>query len=70
MKKCPACLAFFDRFRCNSPDECDCPRCQGYCLCEHEKENIDRLGPDYRLPEQYYSDLAHEKRRRHMRGED
>jgi len=30
----------------------------------------DRDGPDYRLPEQYYADLAHEKKRRHMLGED
>ena len=29
-----------------------------------------RGGPDYRLPEQYYADLAHEKRRKHMLGED
>jgi hypothetical protein len=27
-------------------------------------------GPDYRLPEQYFSDLAREKRQRRMRGED
>ena len=27
-------------------------------------------GPDYRLPEQYYADQAHEKRRKHMLGED
>jgi hypothetical protein len=30
----------------------------------------DRDGPDYRLPEQYYADMAHEKRQRRMRGEE
>ena len=31
---CEACSRFFARFRCNAPEECDCPRCQGYCKCE------------------------------------
>jgi hypothetical protein len=32
--RCPACEAFFNRgFRCNAPLECDCPRCQGLCIC-------------------------------------
>jgi hypothetical protein len=30
---CKYCRAFFLRFRCNKPQECDCPRCQGYCRC-------------------------------------
>lgn len=32
--KCNRCAAFLERFRCNSPDECDCPRCQGLCECD------------------------------------
>lgn len=31
--QCSLCRAFFARFRCNSPGECDCPRCQGSCRC-------------------------------------
>lgn len=30
---CIQCQSFFERFRCNSPDECDCPKCQGTCEC-------------------------------------
>lgn len=34
MKKvCPKCETFFARFKCNAPDECDCPQCQGLCSC-------------------------------------
>ena len=33
MKPCRFCQDFFERFRCNSPDECDCPRCSGLCEC-------------------------------------
>ncbi|MBK7822954.1 MAG: hypothetical protein IPJ61_18390 [Tessaracoccus sp.] len=31
--QCEKCSAFFSRFSCNAPDECDCPRCQVYCEC-------------------------------------
>ncbi len=31
--ECDYCARFFDRFRCNKPDNCDCPKCQGYCYC-------------------------------------
>lgn len=31
--KCGACENFFSRFQCNKGDECDCPKCQGYCKC-------------------------------------
>jgi hypothetical protein len=34
---CEACVTFFARFRCNIPDECDCPKCQGYCGCDREE---------------------------------
>lgn len=30
---CPKCVEFFAVYRCNSPDECDCPKCQGLCEC-------------------------------------
>lgn len=30
---CTKCQQFFERYRCNAPDECDCPKCQGYCKC-------------------------------------
>ena len=32
--KCPMCRDFFSKYRCNSPEECDCPKCQGLCECE------------------------------------
>jgi hypothetical protein len=32
--ECDKCSRFFARFRCNAPDECDCPKCQGMCECE------------------------------------
>lgn len=35
---CRFCEKFFARFRCNAPDECDCPKCQGMCECEREEE--------------------------------
>jgi hypothetical protein len=44
---CRFCKEFFAQFRCNAPDECDCPKCQGYCECEHslnEVARLDRLG--------------------------
>ena len=28
---CEKCKAFFSNYKCNSPGECDCPRCQGMC---------------------------------------
>ena len=31
--QCGHCDKFFAKYRCNTPDECDCPRCQGYCEC-------------------------------------
>jgi hypothetical protein len=33
---CKACEDFFRYRRCNKPDECDCPRCQGGCTCRPE----------------------------------
>lgn len=34
MKKvCPKCERFLERFKCNAPEECDCPKCQGLCSC-------------------------------------
>ena len=32
-KVCVKCEQFFARFKCNAPDECDCPKCQGMCSC-------------------------------------
>lgn len=32
--RCVPCNEFFLKFRCNSPEECDCPPCQGMCECE------------------------------------
>lgn len=32
--KCRYCEGFFASYRCNKPDECDCPKCQGYCECK------------------------------------
>lgn len=37
-KLCAKCTKFFERFRCNAPMECDCPRCQGYCKCKKGSE--------------------------------
>jgi predicted HAD superfamily Cof-like phosphohydrolase len=39
VKECKYCEAFFTRYRCNAPDECDCPKCQGFCACH--KQRID-----------------------------
>jgi hypothetical protein len=30
---CKQCEKFFERFRCNAPCECDCPKCSGLCEC-------------------------------------
>jgi len=35
---CDFCKRFFARFRCNKPDECDCPKCQGMCECPEEEK--------------------------------
>ena len=32
-KVCTKCERFFAQFKCNAPDECDCPKCQGMCGC-------------------------------------
>ena len=40
-QKCEACTTFFARFRCNTPDECDCPKCQNYCECDEPNEDED-----------------------------
>lgn len=32
-KQCERCQRFFSKYRCNKPEECDCPRCQGMCEC-------------------------------------
>lgn len=36
-KQCQYCEDFFSRYRCNQPDECDCPKCQGFCKCKEQK---------------------------------
>lgn len=30
---CKHCETFFASHRCNKPEECDCPKCQGICEC-------------------------------------
>ena len=40
MFQCDMCKKFFERFRCNSPDECDCPKCQGLCTCLFEQRML------------------------------
>lgn len=42
--KCKKCEAFFSLFRCNSPNDCDCPRCQGYCECP----KLDTATPEFK----------------------
>ena len=32
--RCGRCTRFFARYRCNTPGECDCPKCQNMCTCE------------------------------------
>lgn len=32
-RKCGFCKEYFQHSGCNAPNECDCPRCQGYCEC-------------------------------------
>lgn len=44
---CDLCQRFFQQFRCNAPEECDCPKCQGMCVCPAEltmKSNPNPLG--------------------------
>lgn len=44
MDRCKLCEEFFCKYRCNSPEECDCPKCSGLCSCEFI--DLDRLrGP-------------------------
>ena len=45
---CGYCPNFFDRFRCNAPDECDCPRCQGLCECGQDVANANEPRPQGR----------------------
>jgi hypothetical protein len=33
MTTCALCARFSAKYRCNAPDECDCPKCQGLCTC-------------------------------------
>ncbi len=35
-EQCIMCKKFFVEysFRCNKPEECDCPKCQGFCECD------------------------------------
>jgi DNA (cytosine-5)-methyltransferase 1 len=33
IQHCGRCKRFFPKYRCNSPEECDCPKCQGMCEC-------------------------------------
>jgi hypothetical protein len=39
---------------------------------EGDEDHQDRrdAAPDYRTAEQYYADLAHEQKRKHLAGED
>lgn len=32
--RCKYCRDFYTNFRCNCPDECDCPKNLGYCECK------------------------------------
>jgi len=40
MVRCHFCEKFFSRFRCNAPDECDCPKCQGMCECGKDETEV------------------------------
>jgi len=33
--KCEDCTTYFASYKCNKPLECDCPKCQGLCLCNN-----------------------------------
>jgi len=35
---CDQCTAFFAQYKCNTPLECDCPKCQGQCNCNYLAE--------------------------------
>lgn len=37
-QRCKYCERFFSMYRCNKPDECDCPKCQGMCECGIKEE--------------------------------
>lgn len=43
---CPACERFFKLYKCNYPDECDCPNCQGLCLCYDDKDKEEEEDHD------------------------
>lgn len=53
MKKeaCGRCRSFFSKFRCNSPEECDCPRCQELCICD----KVEQISGKRRLRDTLYS---------------
>jgi len=38
-KMCVPCTYFFQNWKHNPAGECDCPKCQGFCKCEHPKSN-------------------------------
>lgn len=60
---CRLCQKFFAQFRCNAPDECDCPRCQGMC-----EKYLDDSGNEKDVSdeeEQRLSDLAEEQVEQH-----
>jgi hypothetical protein len=40
-KECKYCKKFFAKYKCNAPDECDCPKCQGMCECNDMNEGVN-----------------------------
>lgn len=40
--KCTKCEEFLSKYSCNSPDECDCPKCQGLCDCFELEEVVSK----------------------------
>lgn len=43
---CAECAEFFERFSCGAgvgEGECDCPVCQGYCVCDEVEGGEDGL---------------------------
>jgi len=54
---CQLCRDFYARFRCNKPNECDCPRCQGMC--------DDADGPKY-LSSLHFDDHKEDTYKRHV----
>ena len=40
---CKRCDEFFEKYRCNKPLECDCPKCQNMCLDDDNHDVALRL---------------------------